>query len=97
MLGYGRIISLFFAVIMPIQVSKIIFNGTLRAAGDIRFTLLGSTFGVTIVQPALLSVCQYVFALGLTGVWLSILVSQAVQLVLFGGRFISGKWEGKKL
>ena len=97
MLGYGKIISLFFAVIMPIQVSKIIFNGTLRAAGDIRFTLLGSTFGVTVLQPIVLSICQYVYALGLTGVWFSILVSQAVQLVLFGGRFISGKWEGKKL
>ena len=97
MLAYGRTIALFFAAIMPIQVSKIIFNGTLRAAGDIRFILLGSTFGVTIVQPVILYICQFVYALGLTGVWFSILVSQAVQLILFGGRFISGKWEGKKL
>lgn len=97
MLAYGTIISYFFAVIMPIQVSKIIFNGTLRAAGDIRYTLIGSTIGVTIVQPLMLWICLYGLKNGLTGVWFSILVSQAVQWVLFGGRFISGKWQNKKL
>jgi len=97
MLGYGVIISYFFAVIMPIQVSKIIFNGTLRAAGDIRYTLVGSTIGVTIVQPILLWFFLFVLKIGLSGVWLSILISQAVQWLLFGGRFISGKWQNRKL
>ena len=97
MLGYGDIISYFFAVIMPIQVSKIIFNGTLRAAGDIRYTLIGSTIGVTVVQPIILWICMFGLKNGLTGVWFSILVSQAIQLLLFGGRFISGEWQNKKL
>ena len=97
MLGYGDIISYFFAIIMPIQVSKIIFNGTLRAAGDIRYTLIGSTIGVTVVQPIILWICMFGLKNGLTGVWFSILVSQAIQLLLFGGRFISGEWQNKKL
>ena len=97
MLGYGRIISLFFAVIMPIQVSKIIFNGTLRAAGDIRYTLIGSTIGVTLIQPLILWIGIFQLNLGLTAAWGSILISQAVQFLLFGGRFVSGKWQGKKL
>ena len=29
---------------------------------------------------------------GLNGVWISILVSQAVQLVLFSWRYFSGRW-----
>ena len=92
MLVYGRTISYFFAIIMPIQVSKIVFNGALRGAGDIRYTLIGSTIGVTLVQPVVLYVLTQMNHMGLAGVWISILVSQAVQWVLFGGRFLSGKW-----
>ena len=93
MTGYGRIIATFFAVIMPIQVSKIVFNGTLRGAGDVRFTLIGSTIGITIVQPIVLWVLTQKMDLGLTGVWISILISQGVQWILFGTRFLSGKWK----
>lgn len=93
MIGYGRIIATFFAVIMPIQVSKIVFNGTLRGAGDVRFTLIGSTIGITIVQPIVLWVLTQKMDLGLTGVWISILISQGVQWILFGTRFLSGKWK----
>ena len=97
MLGYGRIISIFFAIIMPIQVSKIIFNGTLRAAGDIRFTLMGSTIGVTLIQPLVQYFGMNVLHGGLVAVWASILISQLVQEVLFGTRFISGKWMNAKV
>ncbi len=97
MLAYGHTIAIFFAFIMPIQVSKIVFNGTLRGAGDIRYTLIGSTIGVTLVQPVVLYIGTQVMDTGLAGVWTSILVSQFIQLVLFGGRFLSGKWASNKL
>ena len=92
MLEYGQLISRFIAVIMPIQVAKIVFNGMLRGAGDVRFTLIGSTIGVTIVQSILMYFLIIRMHTGLTGVWVSILISQAVQLALFSWRYFSGRW-----
>ena len=92
MLEYGQLISRFIAVIMPIQVAKIVFNGMLRGAGDVRFTLIGSTIGVTIVQSILMYFLIIRMRTGLTGVWVSILISQAVQLALFSWRYFSGRW-----
>lgn len=92
MLEYGTLIAHFIAIIMPIQVAKIVFNGMLRGAGDVRFTLIGSTVGVTIVQSILMYILIIVMHMGLRGVWISILVSQAVQLILFTWRYKSGKW-----
>ena len=92
MLEYGQLISRFIAVIMPIQVAKIVFNGMLRGAGDVRFTLIGSTLGVTVIQSILMYFLIIRMQTGLTGVWISILVSQAVQLALFSWRYFSGGW-----
>ena len=92
MLEYGAIIARYIAVIMPIQVAKIVFNGMLRGAGDVRFTLIGSTIGVTVIQSIMMYFLIIRMHTGLNGVWISILVSQAVQLVLFSWRYFSGKW-----
>ena len=77
---------------MPIQVAKIVFNGMLRGAGDVRFTLIGSTIGVTVIQSILMYFLIIRMHTGLNGVWISILISQAVQLVLFSWRYFSGRW-----
>ena len=92
MLEYGAIIARYIAVIMPIQVAKIVFNGMLRGAGDVRFTLIGSTIGVTVIQSIMMYFLIIRMHTGLNGVWISILISQAVQLVLFSWRYFSGRW-----
>ncbi len=93
MIGYGRIISFFFAFILPIMVAKIVFGGSLRGAGDVRYVMIGSTIAVTLVQPAALYVMQMMMHLGLRAVWGSMLISQATQLIIFYARYLSGKWE----
>jgi putative efflux protein, MATE family len=95
MLGYGFTISLFIAAIMPVQISRIIFNGTLQGAGDVKYTLIASTIGVTVIQPIVLATLMYGFNMKLSGVWISILVSQVAQFILFTLRYFSGKWEKK--
>ena len=97
MLVYGQLICIFIAVIMPIQVSKIIFNGALRGAGDVKFTLFASSFSVTLIQPILAQFLIQFLGWGLYGVWTSILVSQLLQFILFSLRFKSGKWRDKKV
>ena len=92
MAGYGRMIAFYFAVILPIQISKTIFSAVLRGAGDVRYTMIGTTAGVTVIQPLCLYVFTNYFHMGLQGVWLSILISQGIQLILFAGRYFSNQW-----
>lgn len=93
MIGYGRIISTFFAFILPIMVSKIVFGGVLRGAGDVRYVMICSTIGVTLVQPIAMYILQVQMNLGLVAAWGSILISQASQFLMFASRYLSGKWE----
>ena len=95
MLDMCMMINGFIAVIMPIQVSKIIFNGILRGAGDVKYTLYAAAFSVTLLQPIVSYVLVIVVGLGLMGVWLSILATQTAQLLCFGLRYKSGKWAKK--
>jgi Na+-driven multidrug efflux pump len=95
MLDMCMIINGFIAVIMPIQVSKIIFNGILRGAGDVKYTLYASAFSVTLFQPLVSYLLVIIFGLGLTGVWISILATQTAQFLCFGLRYKSGKWAKK--
>ena len=95
MLDMCRMINGFIAVIMPIQVAKIIFNGILRGAGDVKYTLYASAFSVTLLQPIVSYILVLVLGLGLKGVWLSILATQAAQFLCFGLRYMSGKWTEK--
>lgn len=97
MLDMCMMINCFIAVIMPIQVSKIIFNGILRGAGDVKYTLYSSAFSVTLVQPVITYVLVLMLGLGLKGVWISILVTQIVQFLCFSLRYRSGKWTEKEI
>ena len=97
MLDYGSMICKFITIIFPVQVAKIVFNGTLQGAGDVKYTLIGSTIGVTVIQPILQAILIHSMDAKLTAVWITILVSQAVQLVLFFARYVSGKWKEKKI
>lgn len=95
MLDMCMMINGFIAVIMPIQVSKIIFNGILRGAGDVKYSLYASAFSVTLLQPVVSYILVILIGLGLTGVWLSILATQTAQFLCFGLRYKSGKWTEK--
>ena len=97
MLAMCMMINSFIAVIMPIQVSKIIFNGILRGAGDVKYTLYASAFSVTLIQPIVSYALVMMLNLGLKGVWISILVTQVVQFLCFALRYKSGKWTEKEI
>ena len=97
MMAMGVMICIFIAVIMPIQICKIINSGVLRGAGDVKFTLFQSVFSITLVQPLSTWLLMMYLKLGLTGVWGSILLTQFLQCVLLGGRYLSNKWTTKKI
>ncbi len=88
----GIMISRWIMVIVLLQISQIIFTGCLRAAGDVRYTLLGALISVTGIRTLVTLLAVTVFHLGLTGVWLGILSDQASRFLMMSHRFRKGDW-----
>ena len=96
-LDMGVLICRFMTVIILLQISQIIFTGTLRAAGDVRYTLIVALISVTFIRTIVTYLLVVVFKLGLTGVWIGILSDQASRFCLMGYRFRQGKWVDLKI
>ena len=71
--------------------------GSLRGAGDVRYTTITSMLSVAIIRPGISYVAAYVMHLGITGIWIGVLADQFMRLVLTGARFRSDKWMTKKI
>ena len=93
----GIMISGWIMVIVLLQISQIIFTGCLRAAGDVRYTLLAALISVTGIRTLVTILLVSVFHLGLTGVWLGILSDQVSRFILMGRRFRQGNWVNLKI
>ena len=93
----GVIIMRFMMLIVLFQVSQVIFTGSLRGAGDVKFTTITSMISVAIIRPSVSYIAAYVLNFGLTGIWIGILADQGVRLVMNAGRFHSGKWMNKEI
>lgn len=91
-LDMGVLICRFMTVIILLQISQIIFTGTLRAAGDVRYTLVVALISVTFIRTVVTFLLVVVFKLGLTGVWIGILSDQCSRFCFMGHRFRHGKW-----
>ena len=93
----GVMLSRWIMVIVLLQISQIIFTGCLRAAGDVRYTLMAALISVTFIRTAVTLVLVLVFHMGLTGVWLGVLSDQASRFILMSRRFRQGKWVDLKI
>ncbi len=88
----GEMISRFIMVIVLAQISQIIFGGCLRAAGDVRYTLLASIVSVTIIRTVVTLLLTGYFKLGLVGIWCGILSDQVSRFIFMSTRYKQGKW-----
>lgn len=93
----GVLISRYTMVIVLLQISQIIFTGCLRAAGDVRYTLLVALISVTLIRTAVTVLLVLVFNMGLSGVWLGVLSDQLSRFLLMGRRFRQGNWVNMKI
>lgn len=93
----GIMIMKFMVLIVLCQVSQVVFMGSLRGAGDVRFTTVTSMISVAIFRPGISYIAAYALNLGITGIWIGVLADQVMRLVLTGARFRSGKWTQKKI
>ena len=93
----GVMIMRFMMLIVLCQVSQVVYMGSLRGAGDVRFTTVTSMISVAIIRPAVSYVAAYGLAFGIAGIWFGVLADQFTRLVLTAWRFRSGKWMNKKI
>lgn len=93
----GIVIVRFITVIVLCQVSQVIFMGSLRGAGDIRFTTIACTLSIAIFRPLISYLTAYVMGLEIMGIWIGIFADQVLRLLLTAFRFRSGKWMHKEI
>ena len=78
----GMIVCFIIAVIGPIQVAQIIFNGVLKSMNCTKQTLYAAVISVTIVNPIVAFTFAFLLGMGIWGVWIGILVSQLTRLLI---------------
>lgn len=70
---------------------------SLRAAGDVRFTMLISTFSMWVFRIGFSYVLTGMLGFGVQGVWIAMYIDWIVRSVVFITRFRSGKWKEKRV
>jgi putative MATE family efflux protein len=96
-LSIGKGICQIVAFILPIQICQVVYSGSLRASGDIRYTLIASTITLGVLNVAIDFVLTIVFDFGIQGIWIGTLAAQTTLAVMHLFRFSSNKWEKKKI
>ncbi len=64
----------------------------LRAAKDVRFTMIVSISSMFVFRIALSYIIGVRLGLGIIGVWIAMLVDWGFRIIMFNTRFIGGKW-----
>ena len=93
----GSTITYFMIIIVLLQISQVIYGGCLRAAGDVKYTLLVSLLSISIIRSASTLVFVHVLEWGIAGIWGGILSDQIARFVLLRNRFKKGKWVDLKI
>ncbi len=92
-------VSIMYVMVISVlvQIRQCIYMGSLRGAGDTRFTAFVSAFSVTIIRTVVSYLCCYTLGLGIVGVWLGVLGDQITRFIMAGARFRQGKWVNIKI
>lgn len=89
----GAMILKMVALIQPFQAAQFILSGSLRGAGDTKYTAFVIMITVMIVRPAVAYLCITWLNLSLVGAWIALIADQLLRTGLIFLRFNSGKWK----
>ncbi len=67
----------------------------LRAASDVRYTMIVSLASMALFRIVFSYILGVGFGLGAIGVWIAMVLDWACRIVMYVGRYRSGKWEAK--
>ncbi|MDL2232421.1 MATE family efflux transporter [Ruminococcaceae bacterium OttesenSCG-928-L11] len=91
-ISVGSTIMVIAGVILFGQASQMIIMGSLRGAGDTKYTAVVSLICIMILRPGVAYLMAYPLGFGLIGAWISFLLDQYLRLLLTYIRFSSGRW-----
>ncbi len=96
-LRLGSSVMLMVALLQPFQANQFILGGSLRGAGDTRFTAV--VMLITIVGIRTVTAWLLVDTLhwGLTGAWIAVCADQICRSFIIMARYNQGKWKKIKL
>ena len=94
-IGVSIMHVIIFVVIL--QISQVIYMGSLRGAGDTLYTAIASAFSVTVMRTLGSYIFGYVFAMGITGIWFGVVADQLSRYIFASIRFRQGKWTEIKI
>lgn len=69
---------------------------SLRAAGDVKFTMYSSIISMGIFRIGFAFLLGHVLGMGVLGTWYAMYIDWVIRTVLFVGRYLSGKWKNKR-
>lgn len=72
-----------------------VLPNALRAANDVRFTMMVSIASMMIWRLGFSYVLGIGFGMGAVGVWIAMIIDWVCRSLFFAGRFVSGKWKTK--
>jgi putative MATE family efflux protein len=81
----------------PFMALSMSFGGALRGAGDTKSPVLVGVVGVWLVRVPLAWALAFPAGLGLTGIWITMVVDWAVRAALFSILWRRGRWKAIKL
>lgn len=86
--------SIFAILLWP---ASFTFPNALRAAGDVRFTMLVSIASMWLCRIMLSYVLGDVMGLGVLGIWLAMCCDWLFRIIWFVWRYVSNRWTSKRL
>ncbi len=92
-LRLGSYIMLFVAVLQPFQANQFILGGSLRGAGDTRFTAAVMLVTVVIIRTSMAWILVDWLGLGLTGAWIAVGIDQILRSFIIMARHDRCKWK----
>ena len=93
----GSKILLMLVAILPLQSSQLITAGSLRGAGDTRFTAFVTFCTIFLLRPGLAILLINYTPLGLYGAWIALISDQLLRSVFVLWRYASGVWKKIKV
>ncbi|MBR4703857.1 MAG: MATE family efflux transporter [Oscillospiraceae bacterium] len=96
-LRLGSYLMIYVAILQPFQCNQFILGGSLRGAGDTRFTALVMLITIVGIRTVLAWLLVTLLDLGLTGAWIAVSADQITRSFIILGRYNRGKWKKIRL
>lgn len=91
-IAQGSVLMIIIAFTVHAQICQVITSGSLRGAGDTKYTAMVSLVSIAVVRPSLTWLLCYPMGFGLIGAWVALIIDQFMRLGFMLMRFRKDTW-----